>query len=68
MNNPIHSWEDDGGAIYAPDYDARYLRDETNTLSPEEPINPDKVGVIDNASVGIQVSCTGFLGLSLIHI
>lgn len=66
MIDPIHTWEDDGGMVYTPDYEARYLVDsalsERIGLSPSEPIDPDKVGVISPASVGVQVSCNGFMG------
>jgi hypothetical protein len=55
-----------GAVFMLPDYEALYLRDEANSLSigltPLEPINPIKVGVIDYASVGVQVSCGGFMG------
>lgn len=66
MNDPLGSWEDDGGSVYAPNYEARYLLDETRSLSvglsPKETLNPNKVGVIDYASIGVQVSCGGFMG------
>jgi hypothetical protein len=69
----IHSWEDDGGAI-APDYESLYIRDRANSqsvgLTPNQPIDPNKVGVINVADVGYQVSCTGFMGnesLTMFH-
>lgn len=66
MIDPIHTWEDDGGMIYAPNYEARYLVDsalsERIGFSPLEPIDPNKVGVIDTASIGVMVSCGGFMG------